>query len=97
MAAEVAGIVLGGIPLVILALEKYAEPFDAFHRYRTLIETLRTDLILQTRQLDTTLSNIGLANNPLREALREYFDTKFTDHSCELVERMETITAGLSI
>ncbi|KAL4988839.1 hypothetical protein BDW68DRAFT_176506 [Aspergillus falconensis] len=96
--AEVSGLVLGGIPLAIWALEKYAEPFEAFHNYRTSIETFRADLILQHRQLQTTLCNIGLGNEPSSEELRECFDTEFSDISCELmsiVQRMDDVTAGL--
>lgn len=96
--AEVAGLVLGGIPIVIWALEKYAEPFEVFHHYRISIETFRTHLVLQNHQLRTTLSNIGLGNEPKPEELRECFNTKFPDISRELmftVQRMDDIAAGL--
>ncbi|SPO04608.1 uncharacterized protein DNG_07293 [Cephalotrichum gorgonifer] len=91
--AEIAGLVLGGIPLIIWALDRYAEPFEAFHHYRTSIETLRTDLVLQNRQLQTTLSNIGLDNEPTIDELRECFATKFPSISRELesiIQRMGT-------
>jgi hypothetical protein len=39
--AEVAGLVLGAIPLLVLALDRYAEPIGALHRYRLSIETFR--------------------------------------------------------
>ncbi|OQE89857.1 hypothetical protein PENNAL_c0013G12049 [Penicillium nalgiovense] len=96
--AEVAGLVLGGIPLAIWALEKYMEPLEAFQKYRTSIETFRTDLILQNRQLQTTFCNIGLGNEPTSEELRECFDAKFSSISRELmsiVHRMDDVTAGL--
>jgi hypothetical protein len=96
--AEVAGLVLGGIPLAIWALEKYAEPFEAFHNYRTSIETFRTNLILQNWHLQTTLSNIGLGSEPSIDELRECFETKFPSISRELmviVQRMDEVTAGL--
>ncbi|KAJ5773291.1 hypothetical protein N7457_008187 [Penicillium paradoxum] len=96
--AEVAGLVLGGLPLAIWALEKYAEPFQAFHNYRTSIETFRTDLILQNRQLETTLCNIGLGKKPSSKELRECFDTKFSSISRELMslfQRMDEVTCSL--
>lgn len=96
--AEIAGLVLGGIPIAIWALEKYAEPLGAFHNYRTSIDTFRADLILQNRQLQTTLCNIGLGNEPSKEELRKCFDTKFSSISRELVsivQRMDDVTAGL--
>ncbi|KAH0560047.1 hypothetical protein GP486_003434 [Trichoglossum hirsutum] len=96
--AEVAGLVLGGIPLAIWALQKYAEPFEAFHDYRTSIETFRTNLILQNRHLQTTLSNVGLDSEPSIAELRECFETKFPGITHELmfiVQRMDEVTAGL--
>ena len=96
--AEVAGLVLGGIPLAIWALEKYAEPFEAFHDYHTSIETFRANLILQNLHLQTTLSNIGLGSKPSIDELRECFETKFPSISRELmviVQRMDDVTAGL--
>ncbi|EAW17235.1 uncharacterized protein NFIA_005990 [Aspergillus fischeri NRRL 181] len=83
--AEVAGLVLGGIPLAVWALERYVEPFEAFHEYRTSIETFRTDLILQNRQLHTTFCNVGLGKEPSSEELRECFDSKFPSISRELM------------
>jgi hypothetical protein len=96
--AEVAGLVLGGIPIAIWALEKYAEPLEAFHNYRTSIETLHTNLTLQNRQLQITLANIGLGGEPSIEELQECFKTKFPSISNELlftVQRMDRITAAL--
>lgn len=96
--AEVAGLVLGGIPLAIWALEKYAEPLEAYHNYHTSIETFQTDLILQHKQFQTTLCNIGLGNEPSSEELSECFETKFPGISRELmsiVQRMDHVTAGL--
>jgi hypothetical protein len=96
--AEVAGLVLGAIPIAIWALEKYAEPFDAFRHYRISIETFRTSLILQNRHLQTTLSTIGLGIKPSIDELRECFETKFPDISRELmfiIQRMDEVMAGL--
>lgn len=96
--AEVAGLVLSGIPLVIWALGKYSEPFDAYSDYHTSIQTFRTDLILQNRHLPTTLENIGLGPGPSMEELRKCFETKFPDISQELmyiVQQMDQITARL--
>ncbi|KAK4207499.1 hypothetical protein QBC37DRAFT_93067 [Rhypophila decipiens] len=96
--AEVAGLVLGGIPLAIWVLEKYAEPFEAFHRYHTSITTFKTDLILQNRQLHTTLSNIGLDNHPSIQELQQCFSTKFPticDALLFIVQRMDETTSEL--
>lgn len=96
--AEIAGLVLGGIPLVILALEKYAEPFSAYHRYRVSIEDFRSDLIIQRRQLHTTISTIGLSDDSTTEELRECLERQFPDVAEELMSifrRMNGLTAEL--
>ncbi|KAJ5471026.1 hypothetical protein N7530_008383 [Penicillium desertorum] len=96
--AEVAGLVLGGIPLAIWALEKYIEPLEDYHRYHRSIESFRADLIVQNRHLQTTFCSIGLDREPSMEELRECFETKFSSISRELmsiVQRMDDVTAGL--
>jgi hypothetical protein len=96
--AEIAGVVLGGIPVAIWALEKYADPFETYHKYRISIETLRANLKLQERQLQTTLSNIGLEKEPSIDELQRHFQAKYPGISSELmliVQRMEEVTAGL--
>jgi hypothetical protein len=74
--AEVAGLVLGGIPIAIWALEKYAEPFEAHRNYHITIQTLRADLTMQRNQLEITLRNIGL-ENPSTAELQECLRSKF--------------------
>ena len=96
--AEVAGLVLGGIPLAIWALERYAEPFEAFNDYRNSIETFRTMLVLQNRQLQTTLSHVGLSSDPSTHELRECLETKFPAIHSDLmfiIQRMDAVTTTL--
>ncbi|KAK3293390.1 uncharacterized protein B0H64DRAFT_211728 [Chaetomium fimeti] len=96
--AEIVGLVVGGFPIAIWALEKYAEPWETYHRYHTTIQAFRADLILQKRQLQTSLLNIGLHDNPTTEEVREFFEEKFPDISPELmsiIRRMDETTASL--
>lgn len=96
--AEAAGLVLGGIPLIIWALEKYAEPLEAFANYRTSIESLRASLVLQIKQFRSTLSSLGLGTEPSRQELQDCFYTKFPDTSHELifiVQHMESLIGWL--
>lgn len=95
--AEAAGLVLGGIPLAIWALEKYAEPLEVYRNYHNVVSTLHANLILQKRQLETTLVNIGL-ENPSAVELQECFKAKFPDIHRELIfiiERMDESTGQL--
>ncbi|KAK2877138.1 hypothetical protein FQN49_001382 [Arthroderma sp. PD_2] len=96
--AEAAGLVLAGIPLAIWALERYAEPFEAFHNYHISIETFRARLNLQHKQLQKTLSNIGLGTDPSIDELRECLETKFPASSHSLmviIQNMENVTDTL--
>ncbi|KAF3002673.1 hypothetical protein E8E13_009709 [Curvularia kusanoi] len=59
---EVAGVVLGGIPLIIAALENYrkcAAIFDDFANHEALLNRKRNYLWLQKEQLEATLRYIG--------------------------------------
>ncbi|KAF9641769.1 hypothetical protein BFW01_g1752 [Lasiodiplodia theobromae] len=92
---EIAGLVLGGIPIAIWALEKYAEPLVVSNNS---IETFRANLIMQKRHLQTTLSNIGLGSEPSIEELHECFKTKYSGIFPQLmfiVQRMDDVTAEL--
>ncbi|KAI1822192.1 hypothetical protein F4861DRAFT_515561 [Xylaria intraflava] len=96
--AEVAGLVLGALPIAIWALEKYSEAFETFHRYRTTIESFRSQLIIQQYQLEKTLSNLGLGKNASKEELQECFEAKFPQISHELlfiVRQMDDIAIEL--
>ncbi|KAH8166658.1 hypothetical protein CIB48_g1539 [Xylaria polymorpha] len=96
--AELAGLVLGALPIAIWALEKYSEPLETFHRYRTAIESFRSQIIIQNYQLEKTLSNIGLSKGSSREQLRECFRAKFPQISDELtfiVRQMDEATLEL--
>ncbi|KAI8719838.1 hypothetical protein NCS52_00766000 [Fusarium sp. LHS14.1] len=82
--AEVAGLVLGAIPIAIWALEKYAEPFETHQNYYVAIQTLRADLTMQKSQLEITLRNIGL-ENPSMDELQDCLCAKFPSIHQDLV------------
>jgi hypothetical protein len=96
--AETTPFVLGAIPLIVLALDRYAEPIGAFHRYRISIETFRADLVLQHRSLHRTLSAIGLGESPSFEELKSRFENFYPDICSELITfigRMDQVIADL--
>ncbi len=95
--AEVAGLALGGIPIAIWALEKYAEPFEVFTNYHLAISTLKTNLELQRWQLEASLATLGLYQ-PTTAELRECLERRFPGRHGDLmflVERMGIVTAKL--
>ncbi|KAJ2990939.1 hypothetical protein NUW58_g2714 [Xylaria curta] len=96
--AELAGLALGALPIAIWALEKYSEPFETLHRYRTTIEIFRSQIIIQHYQLEKTISNLGLGKDASREELRECFEAKFPQISHDLmliVQQMDEVTMEL--
>ncbi|KAI0098655.1 hypothetical protein GGR51DRAFT_537941 [Nemania sp. FL0031] len=83
--AELAGLVLGALPIAIWALEKYSEPLDILHRYRTTIQTFRAQLVIERYQLEETLSSLGLEKNASKQELQDCFQDKFPQICDELV------------
>ncbi|KAI0490376.1 hypothetical protein F4859DRAFT_520195 [Xylaria cf. heliscus] len=96
--AEIAGLVLGALPIAIWALEKYSEPFENLHKCRMSIESFRAQIMIQNYQLKTTLANVGLRKDASREQLQECFEAKFPQISNELtfiVQQMDEVTMEL--
>ncbi|KAL9616955.1 MAG: hypothetical protein Q9160_008225 [Pyrenula sp. 1 TL-2023] len=70
--AEVTGLVLGGIPVVLWALEQYRESVKSYWKYEESIMTLRDQLFVQREQLQATLNRLGLhgpSNDELQRIL----------------------------
>jgi hypothetical protein len=74
--AEIAGVVLGGIPIVLLALEKYHDRVKSYWKYEGVLSTLRNNIFVQQQQLRITLSLIGL-NQPSVAELQECLKEKY--------------------
>lgn len=95
--AELAGLVLGGIPIAIWALERYAEPFEVHQNYHIAIQTLRADLMMQQNQLEITLRSVGL-DNPTPSDIQECLETKFPSiHQAlfDIIKAMDERTSKL--
>lgn len=94
---ELAGLVLGAIPIGIWALEKYQEPYEAYTNYHNTINTLKVNLRIQKMHLDTTLESIGL-QDPTPQELQDCLVSKFPDSHSELlfiIRQMDNLTATL--
>lgn len=60
---EVAGVVLGAVPLILYALDNYQRAWDPVKdiwHWKETIETIRTQIFLQKQQLQTTLRVLDL-------------------------------------
>jgi hypothetical protein len=95
--AEVAGLVLGAIPIAIWAFEKYQEPFIAYTKYDNAINTLKNNLQIQKTILDDTLGRMG-PEDPTPEELSDCFVRRFPDRDEQLlfiVRQMDSLAAEL--
>lgn len=95
--AEIPGIVLGGIPVVLWALDRYHEPVKSYLKYDITLSTLRSNIFMQQQQLHLTLGLIGLKEPSVRE-LRECLEEKYPDQHMEymsVIENMDRIIKGL--
>ncbi|RFU79388.1 hypothetical protein TARUN_2843 [Trichoderma arundinaceum] len=82
--AEAVGLALSVLPIVIWALEKYSEPFDAYSDYHNAISTLQANLQIQRMHLEATFQSIGLRHPTPRE-LHECLQQKFPQNHHELL------------
>ncbi|CAD0050459.1 unnamed protein product [Aureobasidium pullulans] len=61
--AEVAGLVLGGIPLIVLAMQSYREALEwgrKYRKYDDLLLRTKDAVLIQQEQLYATFNEIGL-------------------------------------
>ena len=67
---EVVGIVLGGIPLVLWALDNYRRalnPAKDYWRYESTLNSISMNIFIQKEQLGVTFHNMGLQGDSLAE------------------------------
>ncbi|RYP54419.1 hypothetical protein DL768_000790 [Monosporascus sp. mg162] len=67
---EVAGVILGAIPIIVTALEKYQTALEGgkdFWRYEVTLDTIKTHVSIQEAQLSVTLNNAGLQGLSVEE------------------------------
>jgi hypothetical protein len=93
--AEIAGLVLGAIPVALLVLDYYANTLGEFHNDRIVIGTLQASLALQQRRLKNTLERIGL-DNPSNAELEECLKRQFPDSADDLFFIIRKIDASIS-
>ncbi|OCL12217.1 hypothetical protein AOQ84DRAFT_386279 [Glonium stellatum] len=97
MADVIAGLVLGGIPIALWALEKYQDPVKSYFKYDMTLSTLRDNIFVQKQQLYVTFDLIGLSQ-PTIEELRVCLEEKYPNQHREflsIIGHMEEITKNL--
>lgn len=98
--AEVAGLVLGGVPLVLYAVDNYQEWFDRgrkYVRYGELLQDIKDDIFIQQEQLCLTFELLGLYEpdyKELGERLQALYPGKYTQFM-RIIRRMEAAVVQL--
>ena len=100
---EAAGLVLGAIPLVLYAFDNYERCLGQakdYWRYQSTLQTIRTHIFIQGKQLDVTLSGIGLTR-PTRQELEEHLSEVCTEQECDefmkIIDKMEALLAKMMV
>lgn len=97
---EVAGIVLGAIPIIISAIDNYHRCLEATAdawRFESTIRLIRSHIFVQQQQLQITFRSLDLTNPTdyeLEEVLRDRFPTQ-CDAFLDIIRRMESLLAKL--
>jgi hypothetical protein len=99
---EVAGIVLGGIPVVLYALDNYhrcLQPAKDYWKYDSTLKTIRMNIFIQQEQLQLSLRNIGL-ERPTQQELQEHLLQLYPLAKCKeflnIIVRMEEAVQRLT-
>jgi len=95
--AELAGVVLGGIPIILWALQQYHDPVKSYRKYDMTLSTLRNNIFVQQQQLRATFSLIGLGQ-PSIDELRECLEEKYPyqrEEFLAIIEHMDKIINDL--
>ncbi len=97
---EVAGVVLGALPLVLYAMDNYQRCLETttdYLRLKSTIKLLRNHIFVQQEQLHMTLRSIGLVNPTsleLEEHLRQRYPDKY-DSFLDIIQHMEKLLTKL--
>ncbi|KAI9811044.1 MAG: hypothetical protein M1832_001074 [Thelocarpon impressellum] len=97
--AEVVGLVFGGIPLVIHALDHYddcAKLLKSYWRYGSTLKQLKANLSLQNMQLRLTFQNLGIPDatlnwTDLERHLQSVYPKEYEDIMTVVAEMENTI------
>ena len=100
--AEIAGLVLGGVPLAIAALENYQkclQPARDYLKYESTLKLIRMNVFIQQEQLKVTLRNcVGLeqpTHYELQERLLQLYPTPKCQEFLSIILHMEALVSKL--
>ncbi|KAK3985657.1 hypothetical protein QBC44DRAFT_404018 [Cladorrhinum sp. PSN332] len=90
---EVAGLVLGAIPIALYALDNYKRCLKVatdIVKYETTLDTFRLHIFIQKKQLEITLQNIGLnlteGRLPTKSELQQHLEIAYPQENSEFIK-----------
>ncbi|KAI0448029.1 hypothetical protein F4803DRAFT_4830 [Xylaria telfairii] len=97
---EVAGLVLGALPIATCAVESYIKALKPIGSYKDYLQTMngiRRNLFIQEQQLQVTLENIGLLKPTLSEIRQRLHQVNpgCSSQFVDILEHMDSITSSL--
>ncbi|KAI0533155.1 hypothetical protein GGR58DRAFT_506656 [Xylaria digitata] len=98
--ADVAGLVLGALPVAIMAIENYLKGLELRENYKNYQQTLqgiRRNIFIQQQQLQVTLESIALRKPTLQEVKQRLREVKLDCYQqfIDILEHMDSITSRL--
>ncbi|KAI1743713.1 hypothetical protein F4680DRAFT_409164 [Xylaria scruposa] len=97
---DIAGLVLGALPIAMLAVEKYLKglkPVECYKNYPQTLKGIRRNLFIQEQQLQLTLESIGLLKPTLQDVQQRLREIRpdCSDEFIEILEHMSNIASRL--
>src|SRR6186713_147679 len=98
---EVAGVVLGAVPLILYALEHYEriwDPVKQVWRWEETVQTVKNQIFIQKEQLDTTLKSLGLSNPTMAdvEYALQIHHPRQCEHFMRIIRAMDNLINNIS-
>lgn len=93
--AEAAGLVLGVIPLIFLALDKYQECLEfgrSYAKYKDTLTSIRDEVSVQQMLFHSTMETMGLYR-PTYVELEECLRIRFPDNHAQFMRYIRNMAA----
>lgn len=97
---EVAGLVLGALPVAMMAVDSYYDAVKLIGEYKNYEQTLRQirrNIFIQEQQLQATLKGIGLVKPTIQEVQQRLSEVRPDSYHqfIDILEHMDSISSRL--
>ncbi|KAG9513524.1 hypothetical protein KCV07_g8720, partial [Aureobasidium melanogenum] len=97
--AEAAGLVLGAIPLIFLALDKYQECLEfgrSYTKYKDTLMSIRDEVFVQQKLFHDTMETMGL-HTPTYLELEEHLQIRFPENHEQFMRYIRRMAATIDL